>query len=240
MKRVLVWSCMALPLLASALSIEEAEKFVPASQNGARVLSLSFDEDEPSGKKFYLSNEAGPAEGCNGTAGVKIVRSDPKKYTISTCRLGVLPFAEYEVTLSMKGENLKRVTTPKGWFGAIGFEFYENGQWISGKYLQLNDKDIPGEKWRNYSFHFKPPSSTCETIMSLYLVKGSVGTLWADDIVVTGRTHVTLPVLIRPAMALTVWGNRADIVFQKPVGFTPEMAALITLNDKKQDRKSVV
>ena len=239
MKKNLCLLGAALSLSVLALTPEEADRFTEPKKNAAQLLNLSFEPSNKTTKLFRVGNEGKivPDEGCNGTSALKVVRTDPKKYTLNTYYLGMLPFAEYTVKFYMKSLDLKRITTPKGWLGVACVEFTVNGKWHSGRYLRLEDHEgnpIPGSNWRAYTFTFRPPVPTAHCHLSLYIERGSTGTLWFDDLTISSNSSVNKPILLQPATAMTIREKDTELVFQVPNGVKNNMLALIKFNGEKK------
>ena len=95
------------PVLAMAadLTVEEAERF-PEENSGKVVFSTSFEPLE--NKAFTLRNEARIVKaGINGTMALEISRRSKGTYSVSGISLGKLPPGNYELSVMMRGENIR-------------------------------------------------------------------------------------------------------------------------------------
>lgn len=160
-----------------------------ASVTAQEIYSNSF---EPSvQKKFTLRSEAKLAEGegVNGSAALKIERTDAKKYSVSGASLGKLAPGEYVLTLKMRTENICNAQgkpSPNIQFMAV--EHYQGK-----KYLSQNSSffKVPAEgKWADIKFSFKVPAGADRSGLSIFLRKNMTGTVWLDDIKIISANAV--------------------------------------------------
>ena len=233
-KKWILRTAVLIPMLAGAadLSVAEAESF-PLENSGKIFFSTSFEPSE--NKKFTLRNEARIVKaGINGTMALEISRSSKGTYSVSGISLGKLPPGNYELSVMMRGENIRISRGAKAQkVQAISVE-----HWKGKKYLTSQSAFfiLPEDgNWKQLTIPFTPPAGADRSSLAFYLRKGMTGTVWLDDLRITSKAEGITPAvnLLKPER-LTVFGNAAEIVFKGSRGCCEGMNALIRLGNDKQ------
>ena len=223
-----------IPVLVGAaeLSVEEAESF-PLEDSGKVFFSTSFEPSE--NKAFTLRNEARIVKaGINGTMALEISRSSKETYSVSGISLGKLPPGNYELSVMLRGENIRDSRGARAQkVQAVSVEHWKGKKYLTSQSAFLI---LPGDgKWKQMTIPITPPAGADRSSLAFYLRKGMTGTVWLDDLRITSKAEGVMPAvnLLKPER-LTVFGDTAEIVFKGSRGCREGMTALIRLGNDKQ------
>ena len=228
-KKWILSAAALIPLLAGAaeLSVAEAESF-PMEDSGKVFFSTSFEPSE--NKAFTLRNEARIVKaGINGTMALEISRSSKAAYSVSGISLGKLPPGNYELSVMLRGENIRDSKGARAQkVQAVSVEHWKGKKYLTSQsaFLILPEAG----KWKQLTIPVTPPAGADRSSLAFYLRKGMTGTVWLDDLRITSKAEGVMPAvnLLKPER-LTVFGETAEIVFKGSRGCREGMNALIRL-----------
>ena len=233
-KKWILSTAVLIPVLAGAaeLSVAEAESF-PLEDSGKVFFSTSFEPSE--NKKFTLRDEARIVkDGINGTMALEISRSSKGTYSVSGISLGKLPPGNYELSVMLRGENIRDSRGKRAQkVQAVSVEHWKGKKYLTSQSAFLI---LPGDgKWKQMTMPITPPADADRSSLAFYLRKGMTGTVWLDDLRITSKAEGVIPAvnLLKPER-LTVFGDTAEIVFKGTRGCREGMTALIRLGNDKQ------
>lgn len=199
--KILFCTILFLSLSCHADSICLADYSTPERKPGKFIYAFSFEPEE----KFQLIKADGidivERAGMNGTFGLSITRTDPRRYDIASLPLPLLKEGKtYTVEFSAKAE----ITNAKT-YDAIDFfavEFYRNGKHVTGEYIKGKNRN----SWIHYTCLFTIPQNT-EAQLSFYLTKGLTGKVTVDDITVRETGGSLASLLLTSPKNLTFHGG---------------------------------
>lgn len=202
--KIFLCATLSLPLFCHAAPINLAEYSIPQETPGKIIHSFSFE----SGEKFRLAKADGISvaerAGMNGTGGLLITRTNPKRYDIASLSLPRLKGGKtYTVELSAKAEAVKKDGVAcRGRIGFFAVEFYRNGKYTGGEYGGGTNEN----EWKRYQISFTVPEDA-EAKLSFYLAKGLTGKVAVDDITVREAGGPSASVLLTSPENLTFRGG---------------------------------
>ena len=191
---------MTLPVL-SAVTVDEIKQYKSASDK--IIFSQNFDGI----KKWRRlpGNTLVPAEGANGTTGLKVDRSKktPFRVSYSAALPKLVPGSRYEVSFMVKSKDVTRVSG-KYRLTVGGIEFTRNGNVMKLEYPTYE----PSDDYKEMKFSFLAPENMdCQ--ISLDLSNQFSGIVWFDDVVIRAAGVDYSSRLIWP-QNLTFRGGESD------------------------------
>lgn len=155
----------------------------------------------------------------SGQKSLRITVTDPKTYVLVGQAVPVIPGESYDIGAWIKAEN---VTSP----GAhVCIEWHSNGRWLGGEWGAKTVTRTQDWQFAGLTGVQIPENATSATVY-VYLIKGSTGTAWYDDVIVNGEVKPLMrSFILRP--------NYSGKVL--PESPSPEVEVEIILHPEEQD-----